>query len=147
GYLSTYLNEPGVHVIAVDPNPLFHAQCESRGLESYLAPLHDLPLADGTVDVAVCLAGLHHEPRRVAVFQEIRRVLRPSGRLAIAEIAKDSAVARFFDEFVHNHNSLGHHGTFVDDAFIQDLGVAGFRLVADETPSYHWNFTSCEHMA
>jgi SAM-dependent methyltransferase len=147
GYLSLYLDEPGVHVIAVDPSPLFHAQCQRRGLESYLAPLDDLPLAAGSVDVAVCLAGLHHEPRRVPVFQEIRRVLRPGGRLAIAEIAKGSAVARFFDEFVHNHNSLGHQGTFVDDAFIQDLRVAGFRLAADETPSYHWNFASCAQMA
>lgn len=147
GYLSLYLDEPDVRLITVDPNPIFHAQCQSRGLESYLAPLDDLPLAAGAVDVAVCLAGLHHEPRRLAVFQEIRRVLRPGGRLAIAEIAKDSAVARFFDEFVHNHNSLGHQGAFVDDAFIEDLCAAGFRVVADETPSYHWNFASCAQMA
>jgi SAM-dependent methyltransferase len=147
GYLSTYLEEPGVHVIAVDPNPLFHDQCCSRGLESYQASLDRLPLATASVDVEVCLAGLHHEPRRSSVFREIRRVLRPAGRLAIAEIAKGSAVAKFFDGFVNERNSLGHRGEFVDDAFINDLRAAGFRIVRDETPSYHWNFASRTELA
>ena len=147
GFLSTYLNQPGVRVITVDPNPLFHGECRRRGLESHLAALDDLPLADGSIDVAVCLAGLHHEPSRPPVFQEIRRVLRPHGRLAIAEVAKDSAVADFLNGFVHGHSSLGHQGAFVDDAFIEDLTRAGFRLVHDETPAYHWNFASREELA
>ncbi len=147
GFLSTYLNEPGVRVVAVDPNPLFHGECQRRGLESYLAALDDLPLADGSVDVAVCLAGLHHEPSCPPVFQEIRRVLRPQGRLAIAEVAEGSAVAEFLNGFVHNHSSLGHEGEFVDDGFIDNLTGAGFRLVRDETPAYHWNFASHEELA
>lgn len=147
GFLSTYLDMTGVHVIAVDPNPVFHAQCRRRGLESYQAPLDDLPLADGCVEVVVCLAGLHHEPRRLAVFQEIRRVLRPDGRLAIAEVAKGSAVADFLNSFVHAHSSLGHQGVFVDEEFIEDLTMAGFRIVHDECPNYRWNFASPEELA
>jgi len=106
-----------------------------------------LPLADASVDAAVCLAGLHHEPRRPAVFGEIHRVLRSDGRLAIAEIAKGSAVAEFFDNFVNAHNSLGHQGEFVDDAFVADLVDAGFHIASDQTVSYHWNFASREGMA
>ena len=44
----------------------------------------DLPLADRSFDVATCHHGFQFFPDRVAAIQELRRVLRPGGRVAIA---------------------------------------------------------------
>lgn len=143
GFLFRYLSVPDVHVIAVDPCPALHALCAHTVPDSRLAPLDDLPLADGAVDVAVCLAGLHHEPDPAAVFAEIRRVLKPGvGRLVVAEVESGSDVARFLNGFVHRYNSGGHEGRFVDPGFIGQLGASGLRLEHDEIARYHWPFAS-----
>jgi SAM-dependent methyltransferase len=147
GFLSTHLEVPGVRLIAVDPSPVLHALCRRLVPESYLAPANALPLPTGSVDVTVCLAGLHHDPDPGAAFKEIRRVLRPHGRLAIAEVAAGSAVAGFLNGFVDRHNSLGHQGHFLDDAMAATLVASGFAITGDAVAAYHWRFASRSDMA
>lgn len=46
-----------------------------------------LPFADGVFDVAVCALGTHHmQPREL--LGEMRRVLRPGGRVLVADVAR-----------------------------------------------------------
>jgi ubiquinone/menaquinone biosynthesis C-methylase UbiE len=142
GFLSVHLETPNVRLLAVDPSPEMHALCKKLVPESYLAPLDHLPFADNTVDVAVCLAGLHHEPHPRKVFTEIRRVLRPGGRLAIAEVEEGSQVAAFLNGFVHRHNLLGHVGAFVNPLFVDELKASGFQIAVDRQANYHWPFES-----
>ena len=48
------------------------------------APAAPLPLPDAAFDVVTCQQGLQFFPDRVAALAELRRVLRPSGRAAVA---------------------------------------------------------------
>lgn len=146
GFLSGHLDVPGVRLIAVDPSPVLQSLCARRVRESHLAPLDRLPLPDGSIDVAVCLAGLHHEPKLREVFAEIARVLRPGGRLAIAEVKEGSSVANFLNGFVDRHNSLGHDGVFFDDSYRERLREAGFSIRVDRDADYHWPFDSAAAM-
>ena len=43
-----------------------------------------LPLADASVDVALCCVGVQYLQRPVEVFAEVRRALRPGGRFAVS---------------------------------------------------------------
>lgn len=147
GYLRDYLDTAAIDLIAIEPAPAFHALCRTRVRECHLAPLTALPLPDQHADLALSLAGLHHETERLMIFREVSRVLRPGGRFAIAEVAAGSAPARFLNEFVHRHNPNGHEGMFADDDFRAKLTQAGFAVVHDDVANYHWRFHSPPDMA
>jgi ubiquinone/menaquinone biosynthesis C-methylase UbiE len=53
--------------------------------------IHTLPLADRSVDVAFMAAVLGELPARLLALDEVRRVLKPGGRLAISEELPDPA--------------------------------------------------------
>lgn len=50
------------------------------------AEVENLPLADDSIDVALCTACCHHWADPVAAFEEIARVLRPAGTLVTAHL-------------------------------------------------------------
>jgi ubiquinone/menaquinone biosynthesis C-methylase UbiE len=50
-------------------------------IEWHCANALEMPFDEGTFDLCLCLQGLQFFPDRVAGFSEIRRVLKPSGRL------------------------------------------------------------------
>jgi SAM-dependent methyltransferase len=147
GFLTSHLGVQGVRVVAVDPSPVLQALCARQVSASYLAPLDRLPLQSGEIDVVVCLAGLHHEPGLSAVFEEFRRVVRPAGRLAIAEASEGSDVANFLNGFVDRYNSMGHQGIFWSPNCRSLLETAGWRVVHDADARYHWRFDDPAAMA
>lgn len=48
-----------------------------------VAPLHQLPVPDGTFDAVICTQVLEHVPDPLAALTEVRRVLRPGGAVWI----------------------------------------------------------------
>jgi len=89
-------------LIGVDPAAQMHrlAQRRSRraGIPVELVPVsaERLPLASASIDCIVCTYTLCSIPDPLAALREMRRVLRPGGRLLYAEhgLAPDAAVAR-----------------------------------------------------
>jgi ubiquinone/menaquinone biosynthesis C-methylase UbiE len=64
------------------------------------APADELPFADSSFDVATCQQGLQFFPQRQAALAELRRVLRPGGRLGVAvwsEIGDSPLFAALYD--------------------------------------------------
>ena len=141
GYLLQHLPaDLDLRLVAIDPSEVFAKQWSDEYIESHLAPLHRLPLDNASVDAIISIAGLHHAENRLAVFREMRRVLRPGGRLCILEVAAGSITDRFLNGFVHSHNSMGHEGRFVDDGFRNDLELAGWQIQKDQLCRYTWDF-------
>ncbi len=110
-------------------------------------PLLPLPWADDEIDVAISLAGLHHLADKRPLFKELKRVLKPGGRLALSDVAKGSKVAHFLDGYVGDHNSTGHDGIFLDGSILSDLEYAGFVIEQRHLNDFHWTFPNRADMA
>ena len=81
----------GSTLVAIEPNRAMHAGLVARAtqrvvrLELHAAPAEHLPLPDETVDDVLCSLVLCTVDDPEAVLAEIRRVLRPGGRLRFVE--------------------------------------------------------------
>jgi len=147
GFLSRYIKVPNISITALDPCPALSELATGLVKQSYCAPLSNLPFQDGHFDAVLCLAGLHHELALAEFFIEAFRVIKPNGRLVIAEVDEKSAPAEFLNGFVNAHSSLGHQGLFFSQHYIDSLKKAGFVIDENQYKSYHWVFESNQEMA
>jgi ubiquinone/menaquinone biosynthesis C-methylase UbiE len=53
-----------------------------------------LPIASGSIDVAICLSSIRHVADRAAALGELRRVIRAGGALVIVELDPAASRAR-----------------------------------------------------
>ncbi len=131
---------PGTQVIAVEPNAQMHARlarkAERQGLALRLhtAGAEALALADASVDLVCASLVLCTVPEPARAIAEVRRVLRPGGRLvAIEHVAapEGSAVAAL-QRAVHKPWRWVFEGCELCNATEALLRAAGFREVRIE---------------
>ncbi len=91
--IAAQMSGPDVAVVGVDMTPamLDRARESARQMELENVELHEsliesLPLEDASVDVVISNGVIDLVPDKDAVFDEIDRVLRPGGRLQIADV-------------------------------------------------------------
>lgn len=92
--------------------------------------IESLPLGDATVERVVCRSILHHAGSLERSLQEIYRILKPGGRLVVAEPMNDNPLPRLARFIVRHGKSYGKIHT-IDKAFMAPylkakLRAAGF---------------------
>jgi ArsR family transcriptional regulator len=78
-------------VIAVDASPAMLDAARARtiahpNVDWREGALEQLPVADGTLDLAVCVLVLHHVAEPLRVLREAHRALAPGGRLIVCDM-------------------------------------------------------------
>jgi SAM-dependent methyltransferase len=166
GTHAAYLARAGHDVILLDPMPRHVEAAAARSAAGppfrvERAEARDLPLADGSVDVALVMGPLYHlteDDHRLAALAEAARVLRPGGLIVAEVITRYAWVmdatrqgllgeAQTWADFDHIRRTgqskdpdLVADGAFWayfhhPDELVRELAVAGFgdtRLVAVE---------------
>lgn len=95
---------PGGRVAAVDISPAMLAKLRVRaarkgttGIEPHAGDACHLPFPDRSFDAAYLISVLGEVPDRPAAWGELRRVLKPGGRLVVGETALDPDFVGFGD--------------------------------------------------
>ena len=145
GYISRYLDD--VNLIGLEVTPVFAQLAAARQQNVVLYGDDHYPLRDAAVDRVLSIAGLHHVRNKVPVFSEMCRIVKPSGRAVIADVAEDSAVRRFLDEFVDRYSETGHSGWYFNDHTRSELRAAGFCLQEDRLLNYRWSAPDIDQLA
>ncbi len=86
--------EGALEIFDVQPEMLEHtlARARAAGIDNVHCTVGDaqeLPFADGTFDAAYLTVVLGEIPDRQAALRELRRVLKPNGRLVVGELLGD----------------------------------------------------------
>jgi ubiquinone/menaquinone biosynthesis C-methylase UbiE len=137
---------PEAEIIATDINPAVvefaarHVQSERVTFQA--ADAQQLPFADESFDLVLCLFGIMFFPDKVRANAEARRVLRPGGRYVLVTFnrldlnpvpnAAGEAVATLFPEDPR-YMERGPF-SYTDSALVEaDLRAAGFRNIELES--------------
>ena len=121
-------------VYGLDMTPAMRAKLQANAAAMNAANVHvvegnaeRIPLPDASVDVVTSNGVLNLVPDKAAAFAEIARVLKPGGRLQIADIAlrvpvseKSRSDPKLWAECVV--------GAVVEDDYVAQLGAAGLAV-------------------
>jgi ubiquinone/menaquinone biosynthesis C-methylase UbiE len=96
-------------------------------VEFHTARIERLPLADETVDCAISNGVINLSADKAAVFAEASRVLRPGGRLAIADIVSETQLV---DSIVCNADLWASciGGAAQEEAYLAAIEANGFTV-------------------
>src|SRR5829696_5738693 len=103
------------------------------------ASIDALPFEDGVVDVVISNGVINLSPVKHRVFDEAARVLRPGGRLAIADIVSGKPLKERTRRNVELWAAC-IAGAIPRDSYLDTLEAAGFRVAEMRTNDY--NFVS-----
>lgn len=126
---------PTGRVLGVDLTPAMvekarvNAQLAGFGnITIHEADIAELPLADACAEVVFSNGAINLSPRKACVVKEISRVLKPGGRLYIADMVRDPSMQPDDSAGTDSWASCVA-GTLVPSAFVQLLCAAGFESV------------------
>ena len=106
---------------------------EVRNVLLQSANAHALPFVDASFDLVCCRASLHHLGDPMAGVQEMVRVCRPGGRVALSDLVAPSAEVRDAFDQLHQLIDPSHRRAFVRDElpvlFPDGLAVPSLAVV------------------
>lgn len=135
-YLSNHLNS--VELVGLETSHTFASLATSRTEKVVLYDNRRFPLKDNCADRVLSIAGLHHVEDKRAIFSEMNRVLTGEGLAVVADVAEDSFVQHFLDDFVGRYCETGHSGWYFGETTRGELRLAEFEILKDSLLNYAW---------
>ena len=115
----------------LDLSPAMVARARSRAngipnVEIVEGDSGQLPFADGAFTAVLSTTSFHHYPEPDRALREMRRVLAPSGRIALGDLSSDRLAMRGVDALCRRYEK-GHVHFYETHELVALLNSAGFR--------------------
>jgi arsenite methyltransferase len=146
---------PTGHVIGVDMTPEMIARARANAVkggyanvEFRLGEIEHLPLADASVDAIISNCVINLVPDKARAFAEARRVLKPGGRLAIADVVARTPLPASVREDLALHAGCVSGAAAVGEieAMLRAAGFEHIRIAAkDESRSFIGEWSPDHH--
>lgn len=106
------------------------AQAGYTNVEFRLGEIEHLPVADNSVDVIISNCVINLSPDKKAVFQEAYRVLKPGGRLAIADTVATAQLPEEVRQDMALWTACISGAAFIGDLeeMLQEMGFVDIRI-------------------
>lgn len=137
----------GADVYGVELNPKSVEICRSKGLNVQCGSVEDSGYLDNYFDTVWMSQVIEHLPSPKDSLREIRRILKPDGRLYILCPNAGSYLARFFGKYWHGWHVPFHFYAYTHDTITKLVTKCGFGVtsLSDTTP-YHFFSVSLKSM-
>ena len=121
------------HVIGIDCTPAMISRARSNAatagftcLEFYEADITSLPVADACADIVISNGAINLSTDKERVLAEAYRILRPCGRLQVADMVRDPSASAGVSCSEAGSWADCVAGTLAPGTFLSILGEAGF---------------------
>lgn len=125
--------------------PLARRQAAERGLDNVVVEMADaeaLPYPAAAFDLVTCRIAPHHFARIERFLAEAHRVLRPGGRLAVADNVVPAGAAGEYINAVEKKRDPSHGRCWSVEEWLAAYAAAGFELLHHETLDKRLVFTA-----
>jgi len=97
-----------------------HVFPDSKTFFEEIEDKYDLDL-EGQLDYITSYGGIHHSMDQLTLFSNGLRMLRPGGRIVVADVGMGTSLARYFDNFVSPNCLTGHVGNWLSRKRLHQL--------------------------
>ncbi|HYA01475.1 MAG TPA: methyltransferase domain-containing protein [Candidatus Binatia bacterium] len=123
---------PEAELVGVDPAPGMIEVARDRfasepRVRLEVATAERLPLRDGSAEAVITTLSFHHWEQQGASLREVARVLRPGGRLLVADILGIGLVGRLIRPHGWGHGS-GYRSADELSSLLRDAGFSSWRV-------------------
>ncbi|MEA4936413.1 MAG: methyltransferase domain-containing protein [Paludibacter sp.] len=101
---------------------------EVKNAKIIKAELERLPLEDNQVNLVISNCTINHASDKIAVWQEVHRILKPDGRFVVSDIYATSAIA---EEYRNDPEAIAEcwAGAVTRAEYLSMLEIAGFKNI------------------
>lgn len=131
---------PAANYVGLDPSVEMLKIARQKlptSVELQVSSAHRLPFSDESFDVIISTSAFHYFRQPTQVLQEVKRILKPNGRLIITDWCHDYWTCYLFDIFLRLLNRA-HFRTYGVKECQTLLQLEGFRKVFIERYKIDW---------
>jgi ubiquinone/menaquinone biosynthesis C-methylase UbiE len=123
--------------IGVEPSTAMAEIARSRGITVYDSKAENLPFHDGAFDFALMVTTICFLEDPMKALEEIRRILRPAGKIIIGMLDKESPLGRLYETKKNDSKFYQYARFYTFKQVLEWLDVSGYAHSKTHQTIFH----------